>query len=85
MRMCDLLLMLVGPSASRAHLRVDLQRVPDLRTPGQPPLRFARDWEFVHRKGGSFGCGQLHVRGDQYGDQQQSPGSPYPAHPQERW
>jgi len=82
--MCTLSLTLVVPCASRAHLRVDLQRVPDLRTPGQSPLRFAGDWEFVHRKGGSFGRGQLHVRGDKRGDQQQGPGSPHPAHPQER-
>lgn len=80
----SLSLTLVVPSASRAHLRVDLQRVPDLRTPGQPPLRFTRDWEFVHRKGGSFGRGQLHVCGDEHGDQQQGPGPPHPAHPPER-
>lgn len=75
----------VVPYASRAHLCLDLQRVPILRASGQPPLRFAGDWQSVHREGGSFRCGKLHLRGDKHGDQQPGPGPPNPTHPQERW
>lgn len=55
----------------RTHLHVDLQRVPVVCHPGHQALRVSEDGQPLHRQGGTVGCGQLHMRGDQHGHQKQ--------------
>lgn len=71
---------------TRSGIFLDLQRVPDLREAGHPPLYLAGDGEPVHRQSGALRRGKLHLRGDQHGHQDPRPGSPHATGaPQRRW